>query len=264
MEKGVPIRSVSRALAVLKLINRHGAITLMEVARESRLAYPTACRIVQTLMVEGMVEFEPSRKRYRATRLVETLSMGYRDHDNLIEKGRPHIVALTKLVNWPITITTRVGQSVMVRDNTYEMSSLSFSRYYRGYTLPILECAAGHVSIAYSEDEVREVLLRGLQEVGAKSLALDMFLSGRLTARIKTDGFVLNDRTVHTDNPGKTSSISVPIMERAREVAELTLSYFSTAMNPAEATRRYVDLVKQTASDITQAASAEDQALEVA
>lgn len=77
MEKGVPIRAISRGLAVLQAVNRHGGLTMMEIAQLSEVPYPTACRIVQTLLHEGMLEREPGRKRYRATASVLTLSSGF-------------------------------------------------------------------------------------------------------------------------------------------------------------------------------------------
>ena len=55
MEKGVPIRAITRGLSVLQAINRGGSITMMEIARSSQVPYPTACRIVQTLLHEGMI-----------------------------------------------------------------------------------------------------------------------------------------------------------------------------------------------------------------
>ena len=76
-EKGVPIRAITRGLSVLKAINRGGSITMMQIARTSSVPYPTACRIVQTLLHEGMIEREPARKRYRATALVQSLASGY-------------------------------------------------------------------------------------------------------------------------------------------------------------------------------------------
>jgi IclR family transcriptional regulator, mhp operon transcriptional activator len=76
MEKGVPIRAISRGLAVLQCVNRHGALTMMEISQLSEVPYPTACRIVQTLLHEGMLEREPGKKRYRASPQVLTLSSG--------------------------------------------------------------------------------------------------------------------------------------------------------------------------------------------
>jgi IclR family transcriptional regulator, mhp operon transcriptional activator len=77
MEKGVPIRAITRGIAVLQAVNQHGSLTMMEIAQTSRVPYPTACRIVQTLLHEGILEREPGRKTYRATSLVLTLASGY-------------------------------------------------------------------------------------------------------------------------------------------------------------------------------------------
>jgi IclR family mhp operon transcriptional activator len=55
MEKGVPIRSISRAIAVLQAINRQGSMSLMGIAKTAEVPYPTACRIVQTLLFEGLI-----------------------------------------------------------------------------------------------------------------------------------------------------------------------------------------------------------------
>ena len=75
MEKGVPIRSISRSIAVLQCINGGGALSLTEIARVVKLPYPTTVRIIQTLMHEGLVACEPVDKKYRATCMVESFLM---------------------------------------------------------------------------------------------------------------------------------------------------------------------------------------------
>jgi predicted transcriptional regulator of viral defense system len=87
MEKGVPIRAISRGLSVLQSVNKHGGLTMMEIAQLAEVPYPTACRIVQTLLYEGMLEREPGRKRYRATPSVLTLSSSY--HGGHLGQTRP-------------------------------------------------------------------------------------------------------------------------------------------------------------------------------
>src|SRR5688572_22293992 len=81
MEKGVPIRVVSRAVAILQAVNRCHPITLMEIAREARVPHSTARRIVETLVVEGLVERDPHSKHIRPTALVQTLSVGFQSDE---------------------------------------------------------------------------------------------------------------------------------------------------------------------------------------
>ncbi|MFD2137741.1 helix-turn-helix domain-containing protein [Novosphingobium resinovorum] len=59
MERGVPIRAVCRAISILQEINQMGSLSMMQISKRGRIPYPTACRIVQTLMHEGLIEQEP-------------------------------------------------------------------------------------------------------------------------------------------------------------------------------------------------------------
>lgn len=239
MEKGVPIRAISRAISVLQVINRHGSPTLMEIAQSVGLAYPTACRIVQTLQVEGLVEREPDRKRYRATALVHTLSHGFQTDDRLVTAARPHIVALTRRIAWPVTVTTRVGHRMMVRDSTHALTSRTFNNYYPGYTLPLLECASGRAYLAYCEAEERENILEGLRAFDGGGLpgaeVLPLFENGLLIREIRAQGFATRGRNPYTENPGKTSSVAVPVFEGDRAVGSVAVVFFAVALKMQQA-----------------------------
>lgn len=252
MERGVPIRAVSRSIAVLQCINRHGSLSLMEIARWVALPYPTTFRIIQTLLHEGLVECEPTRKHYRATQLVQTLSVGYRENGNLLTRARPHMVALTRKVSWPISLVTHVGQSMMVRDSTHSETSLSFCNYEPGYTLPLLECASGHAYLAHVPDSDRLSMLAGLETLERRSHMLEMFKGDKLVQRIRVDGYATCDRNPHSAVPRKTSSIGVPLFEGARVAGALSLVFFASAMPMAEAVRRYAEDLKATAGAISE------------
>jgi IclR family transcriptional regulator, mhp operon transcriptional activator len=224
----------------------------MAIARDLGLPYPTASRIVQTLVFEQLVECEQARKSYRATSLTQTLSLGYRDHGALVSTSRLHLVELTRKHGWPMTISTAVGTSMMLRESTYGQSPLAFNNYYPGYTFPVLECASGHAHIAFSNTQTREQLLSVLERLGAVSVTLDLFRSGKLVERIRDDGFALFDRTVRTANPGKTSSISVPIFDGGINIAEMTLSYFATAMTSRQAVERFLADMKAVSIKISE------------
>src|SRR3546814_8763270 len=97
LERGIPIRSISRAIAVLQAINRGGSLTMMEIARASAVPYPTACRIVQTLLHEGLVERESARKRYQPTALVQTLAHGFQGHGARSEEHTSELQSLMRI-----------------------------------------------------------------------------------------------------------------------------------------------------------------------
>ncbi len=255
MEKGVPIRAVTRSIAVLQAINRHGALTLMDIATEIKVPYPTACRIVQTLQVEGLIEREPGRKRYRPTALVHTLSHGFQTDDHLVTAARPHLVELTRQISWPVSLCTRVGQKMMVRDSTHSLTSLTFSNYYPGYTLPLLECASGRVYMAYCSQIERETVLEGLRMEGGPFGAdvLPQFESGEMIELIREHGYATKGRNLYTENPGKTSSIAAPVFDGDRLVGTLSVIFFSASLKMPKAVEQFVPSLTQSARAISAA-----------
>lgn len=252
MEKGVPIRAISRAIAALKAINRQGSLTMMEIARAAEVPYPTACRLVQTLVYEGLVEQEPDRKRYRPTALVQSLAYGFQDDDRLVEVARPHIISLTRRIGWPISIASRVGRNMMLRDSTHANTALTFERYYPGFTLPVLDSASGKLSMAYTADEERETLLRWMkvsQEVDPEYLKAAR--AGLNVERIRSQGYAVQGRNHHNLTPGKTASVAVPIFLGGHFKAAMTMIFFASAMNVEAALDRYLDDLKGTAETIS-------------
>lgn len=264
MEKGVPIRAISRGLAVLQAVNRHGSLTMMDIAHASGVPYPTACRIVQTLLHEGMIEKEPARKRYRATALVQTLSVGYQKEDALVSISRPHLVALTRKHSWPVSIASRVGNMMMVRDSTHALTSLTFTNYYPGFTLPLLECASGKAFMAYVSPEERAEMLKGLKKLEAAPDKYGALLleTGTLLEEIRRTGFATQGRNRYTATPGKTSSIAVPVFEGDRVAGALSLIFFASAMTMDQAIAAFADDLKTAAAEISAKLSPSAQPME--
>jgi IclR family mhp operon transcriptional activator len=255
LEKGVPIRSISRCIAVLQAINRAGDLSLMEIAKRAKVPYPTACRIVQTLLHERLIEREPNRKHYRPTALIQSLSNGFQVRSQLVAVAREHIVSLTKLHGWPISLATRVGQSMVIRDSTHALTSLTFNNYYPGYELPILECAAGKAYLAYADDEERQMIIQAIRagEGVWDDFTLRLMESGVLIEDIRKVGYAVKGRNRYTETPGKTSSIARPIFGPDGVVGSIVLIFFSSSMKIDEAVTRYDNDLRRTAENISQA-----------
>jgi IclR family mhp operon transcriptional activator len=253
MEKGVPIRSISRSLAVLQAVNRLGSLSMMEIAQASHVPYPTACRIVQTLMYAGMLEREPGRKCYRPTALVQTLANGYQEHSKLVATARPHIVEFTRKALWPVLVTTRVGNAMMVRDSTQDLTSLSFGSYPPGHTFPLLECASGRAFMAFASPSERQPILEGLRAVdnGVDPHTFALFESGFLIEEIRREGIATRGHNRFAGTPGRTSSMAAPIFHEGEVCGALTLIFFTSAMKMPVAVERFGGLLIQTARSIS-------------
>ena len=250
--KDQSIRSISRALHVLQAINQHGALTMTQISQIVKLPYPTACRIVYTLVGEGVIERETSRKYYRATALAQSLSCGYQAQARLVAIARPHIVQLTKETGWPVSIASRVGPVMVIQDSTHGLTAMTFSDYHPGYSLPIVSSASGMAYLAYTAPEERKQIIEQIKRsAGDEDTSR---LAGNLQehhfSMILEDGYASFIRNPHTKDPGKTSSIAVPLFKNDELIGAMTLVFFSTSLRVAEAFERYKTPITETQANI--------------
>lgn len=260
LERGVPIRAISRAISVLQAVNRVGPLTMMEIARAAEVPYPTAFRLVQTLIYEGLIELDPILKQYKPTALVQTLSYGFQDEEMLVKVARPHIISLTRRIGWPVSISSRVGHNMILRDSTHANTSLTFERHYPGFTFPILDSAAGRLCLAFTPAEERDALLRWLR---ISKLVDSEYLKGTLDAlnldQIRKQGYAVQGRNLPDLKSGKTSSISIPIFKNGEFLASLTLIFFITSMPIERALSRYMDEMRSVSNLLTEILDSEDK-----
>ena len=250
--RGIPIRAISRAISVLQAINRAGSLNMMEISQASQVPYPTACRIVQTLLHEGLIEREERRKRYRPTALVQTLSHGFQGHGDLVRAVHPHIAQLTREIGWPISLSTHVGSTMVLRDSTHSLTSLTFNEYHPGYTMPILDCAAGLVHLAFCSADERETILENLERFGdeeTRNLLL-LLREGGLIDSVRSSAYAARGYNRFTLNPGKTSSIAVPLLVDKDIRGCLTVAFFATTIDMRDAVRELLPKLRACAQTI--------------
>ena len=250
--KDQSIRSISRALHVLQAINRYESLTMMQISKIVKLPYPTTCRIVYTLVGEGVIERETSRKYYRATALAQSLSCGYQAQSRLVAIARKHIVKLTNDTGWPVSIASRVGPVMVIQDSTHGQTALTFSDYHPGFSLPMASSASGMVYLAFTESDERahiieQIKLTSLDEDSA--IITDNLQDNRFEM-ILEDGYASFVRNPHTKDPGKTSSIAVPLYKGETLIGALTLVFFSTSLRVTDAFKEYKEFIFETQANI--------------
>ncbi len=237
------IRAISRGLSVLKVINRKGSANLTEISRETEIPYPTVCRIVTTLLQEEMIEREPNRKRYRPTVMVQSLAVGYQQESSLVTVARQTLEQLCSDLVWPISLATRVGSCMVLLDSTHHMTSLTLSRYYPGFTMPVTECATGRAYLAYCDQGTRSQILNNLKNV-------EFAAHGRINpARydepfwqaIRDKGYAVQAHNLFSSDPGKTSSLAVPILINGTIAASIAVIFFRTSLSLDEAETSFVN-----------------------
>ena len=246
------IRSIARALHVLQAINRHGALTLTQISQIAKLPYPTACRIVYTLVGEGVIERESSRKYYRPTALAQSLSCGYQEQIRMVAIARAHIVKLTKDTGWPVSLASRVGPVMVIQDSTHSLTTMTFSDYHPGFSLPIASSASGMAYLAFTDREERAQIIDQIKRTAMDDEDRDGTenLRDNFFDMILEDGYASFIRNPHTKDPGKTSSIAVPLYRNKTLVGVMTFVFFSASFRVSDAFDKYKDIILETQTAI--------------
>lgn len=80
--------------------------------------------------------------------------------------------------------------------------------------MPLAECSTGKAYLAFCSEEERRSIRKGfgMLEAPADRIGVLLLDSDKLFAEIRQQGYATQARNSYTSNPGKTSSIAVPIM----------------------------------------------------
>ena len=253
MEHGRPILAVGKFLALLRELNSSGPVSRAQLANATGIPRQTTSRMLQTMLSLDLIEQVPNTKRYRVAAMALSLSHGYEPAHRLAFVARPIVEQLTSRIGWPVTVMTHVGTSMITRFSTHHLTSLSFGPCPVGSAIPILHSASGHAYLAFASTDDRLAILDGFRRLDDRSPLLSMFIDGRPLELIRAAGYASYERSAHTPHPGKTSSISVPIVGFGPCRGALTMDFFSSAMSMAAATRRFVRELKDAATAIVQA-----------
>lgn len=262
MHRGLPIRSISRALDIIKTINRLRSATLTEISNITELPYPTAFRIVQTLIHEGVIEQEPFRKRYRATEMVKSLSSGFQEDDHLVAAANVQMNNFTLRHLWPLALSVRVGNRMMVKHSTHSLTTQTFTNYYPDHTLPLLDCASGRAFLAFCEDEERETLMNGLRvrQSTHKTMTLQLVTKSDILQQIREAGYATMARTQFNATPGKTSAFAIPVFDKGHIKAALSMIFFANAIKMEEAVSLYLSPLQEIAQSVSEKISSSEAA----
>lgn len=247
------VRSIVRGLDLLRLISLHGPVNVSELAERIDLPYPSIARIAATLFQAGYLEREPETRRYRVSGLVQALAHGYQAENRLAEIARPLLIGMTQEIGWPVLVATPLGSSMIVRDSTHTMTSLTLHHYYPGFTFPMIDSACGRAYLAFCNPERRKNLLAGMESEVQPSLshATELAQDPSHFDSILRAGFAARSRNMFTEPPGKNSSIAAPLFDEKGVCGALALVFFASTMSLDEADLQYSEIVMKAAKQIS-------------
>jgi IclR family mhp operon transcriptional activator len=244
------IRSLSRGLDVLMLLNRRDSVSASEFARELEIPRATVYRILATLIDKDLIYQHQSDHRYRITRKVRVLSDGFTDEDHIGHISRPFLKKVTKKLSWPVALSTISGVDLVVRENTDNLSPLAIESFSSGYRMPILHTASGICILAYMSSPRQRIILDTLTKMDRKH---DKIVHQRETLKrkfreIRKRGFSVHHRHRRYSD---LTALSVPVLPANDEVrGAVTIRYARTAMKMSEAAQEFIPVIREAAEGI--------------
>lgn len=243
-----PVRALARGLALIGALSSGGPASALELADRTGLNRTTCYRLLETLQREGFVVFDPIRGTFGLTPQIRSLSQGLSMRDLASQAALPPMVDLLGEISWPSDFGVFELGAVVIRESTHEFSPFSIHRALVGHGRSLVRSALGRAILTAASPALRREML----EITAAfvpedaALATNRTLINRLVAQTRHDGYA---SSVGGQEPG-ISGIALPIQGPGPVLGSLNIVFFSSAMTPEVAARRYLRAMKRTVRDI--------------
>ena len=239
------VRSVVRALHLLRLVNEQRGLTQQDIHVLSGLPKPTVFRLLQTLKHEGYVEPDGARGVFHVARKALELSSGYTERTMIVKVAAPIALATTrKMIKWPLAIGTLDRGAIVVRYSSMPYSPLGVANSTLGHRHDLLESAMGRAYlIACNPAERRNLVL--LLKSNSPQLADEV--QARLDAVLANSHLGYGLRLAQ--RKGDSATLAIAIRYGEDVLAVLSLTTFGTVMKSSFITKM-LPVLRSTAAKI--------------
>jgi len=255
----VLIRAVSRALAVLRLMNTAQRWTIHELHQRLDLPKSTLFRILATLQADGYVRADVARGQYTLSGKVRELGGGYTEQAQIVAAGSPIALRVTRAIKWPLAIGVRDGNALVIGCSTMPYSPLAVHATTIGHRLTLVGSAMGLAYLAFCSAEERNIVLDWLHETrepGDTTTPVDLRARIDLVA---SQGYAVRQPDRNSDS----ATLAVPILaggpSGGQSMAALGMTTFGNIMN-RRTVSQYLPVLRDTAREIAAAVASAGEA----
>ena len=244
------VRSLSRGLDILNLLNIRDSSTPAELAQELQIPRATVYRLLQTMADKGFIYRHSSDNRFRMTDKVRTLSDGFTEEDHMANIARDSLNEITKELVWPVSLATISGIDLIVRENTDKLSPLAVEQFTIGSRMPILSTASGICILAFMEPKARNIVL---DTIATANRPQDHHIHNlnelnEQFASTRQRGYSVHHRQ---RNISDMTAIAVPVHAQSRVRGALTLRYARSAIPMQNALVKFVPTLVKVAEGLS-------------
>lgn len=244
------VRSVQRALQLMRIMNEKPAWTLHDLHMRLGLAKSTIHRLLATMQAEGFASQNPVQPGlYQLTREASQLSCGITEKSLLAECSRPFLHAATLNMKWPLSLAVVEGLHMRVVACSMPHSPYAIRSSSLGHTYDMVESALGRAYISYCSPAERRILIEGGMKAGGNDLHwADMRALRKMILETRRQRCAVRAPA----NNAETAAFAVPVFGNGMIQGSLVYSTYARQYDD-KTIDRFLPLVQETATLIGKA-----------
>lgn len=257
------IRVISRAIAVMKALDRQPGQTLAALTQATQMPKASLLRVLASLEAEGMVWRAMGDGLYRSRVTVTRLSDTHIRHHRLAELSAPVLRRLQQSLVWPSDLAVRTGYCMELVETSRPVSPLSIVRESLGFSVDMTLSAVGRAYLAFCSPAEYEEIVKHLCAHPEDCIAAQRVSAAqveRIAEETRRQGFGKRDsRFGGRGNPIREfddglAAIAVPIMTGPELVAGcLSMVWLKRFDIARDVARTRLPLLRQAAEEIAAA-----------
>lgn len=239
------VRALDRGLDLLGALNATDGSDIAALAAATNLSRGTAYRMMETLVLRGLVRKGGGAGRYWLTQKVRDLSEGLAEESSMVQSAVPLLDELCTQTQWPVSLTTPHGIKMVVRAHTDVLTPLVLVKIPIGHEVSMINSAAGLAYLAHCTDAQQDILFNLILETPAtdafEESLRDLVMLRNVMSEVRERGYSyrVTDET--------HAALGFPILMQNRAVASLSVRYFTSAVSRVEAVEQHLMATETTA-----------------
>lgn len=153
------VGSLAKGLKILRAFDESATeLSLSELVKITGLEKSAVQRLANTLHIEGMLDKDPTTRRYRPSHAWLQMAYAYFWSDPLVRLAMPKLIELSHQLDATVNLAELSGDHVMYVCRVPGRSG-QFAATIPGRRLPVLSSAAGRAILSTMPQEIRDPLI---------------------------------------------------------------------------------------------------------
>ncbi|MGE5225920.1 MAG: IclR family transcriptional regulator [Planctomycetaceae bacterium] len=215
-----PTDGATRVVLVLDVLaSAPDGLGVTDVARRLDVDRSTASRLLGTLAQSGIVEREPTSRRYRLGARIVGLAASAVARLPVVSQARPELEKLSAATAETANLAIRDGFHVVYVDQVTPAQTVVMASWV-GRRSPVHASSSGKVMIAFGDPRTRDALLRRRLERLTARTVVDPAALGKILDAVRQQGYASSNGELEDG----LVTVAAPVLVDGRAAAAVSVS----------------------------------------